>query len=365
VRSGGIKEFQDFLKFLEQQADYNFLPVIGNHDIGHQKKEFMYIFGKLDYSFDYGGCRFVILDNAGGTLTKQQLSWADDKLKKARSLRKFVFLHKPPKTIGKWAWHSFGKGSNKFVNLMKKRQVDEVFMGHIHAYSTEVRDGVNYTVAGGGGASPHKRFGPAGNAHHYVVVDINKDGIQQRVVRLVSQFVEGPAGNLYYIGSAPDTKIPGSIAVVKRGEADWKYAKQVSSENDWLAVEYDATDWSEGRAPLGYGEEGIKTELDEGCDYYFRKHFDIQDAGKFGSVVVRIASDDAASVYLNGTLIDKDPAWDANGHEFAYWNRQIVLKSDAIRQGRNVIAVMLKNGAASSDAYLNIEVLAVFAGGKK
>jgi len=371
VRSGGIREFRDFLKFLEEQTDYNFLPVIGNHDIGHQKKEFMYIFGKLNYSFDYGGCRFVILDNAAGKLTEKQLSWADDKLKEARSLRKLVFLHMPPKTIGKWAWHSFGKGSNKFVNLMKKRHVDEVFIGHIHAYSTEERDGVRYTVTGGAGASLHRRFGPKGNAHHYVVVDVNKDGIQQRVVRLVSQFVEGLAGNPYYAGAAPDTKIPESIAVVKRGDAGWKYTKveraavPIPSESYWFADEYDATAWSEGKAPFGYEEKGIKTELDEGEDYYFLKHFDIQNTDQFSSVIVRVASDDAASVYLNGALIDKDPAWNANGHEFAYWNRQIVLKPDTIRKGINVIAVMLKNGVSSSDAYLDIEVLVVHAGGTK
>jgi len=360
VRSGSIKEYQDFMKFLEERAEYNFLPVIGNHDTGHQKKEFAHLFGKLDYSFDYGGCRFVILDNSKGELTKEQLSWADDKLKKARALRKFVFMHKPPKTIGKWAWHSFSKGSNKFVNLMKKRRVDEVFMGHIHAYSTEERDGVRYTVTGGGGASLHKRYGHEGNANHYVVVDVKENGIQEKVVRLVTQFVEGPAGNSYYSGPTPDIKIPGSITVVKRGTSGWKYTKQVPSEETWYHDEYDTTTWAEGQTPFGYGEKNAKTELDKGGDYYFRRYFDIQDADKFSSVIVRVASDDSASVYLNGELIDKDPAWDnASGHEFAYWNRQVNLKSEALQQGRNIIAVILKNGASSSDAYLDIEVLAI------
>ena len=360
VRSGSIKEYQDFLKFLEERADYKFLPVIGNHDIGHQKKEFTYLFGKLDYSFDYGGCRFVILDNSTGLLTKEQLSLADDQLKKARALRKFVFLHMPPKNISKWAWHSFSKGSNKFVNLMKKHQVDEVFMGHIHAYSTAERDGVRYTVTGGGGASLHKRYGPEGNANHYVVVDVKEDGIRQKVVRLVTQFVEGPAGNPYYSGPTPDTKIPKSVAVLKRGASGWKYVKQAPSEDDWFADEDDTAAWSDGQAPFGYGEKGVKTELDEGGDYYFRQHFDIQDRDQLSSVIVRVASDDAASVYLNGVLIDKDPAWDnASAHEFAYWNRQVNLKPEAIRQGKNIIAVILRNGDSSSDAYLDIEVLVV------
>jgi len=358
VSSGSVRRFKNFLEILEQWADYNFLPVIGNHDIGYKKKAFMYLFGKLDYSFDYGDCRFVILDNAGGKLTKEQLAWADEKLSEARALRKLVFMHKPPKTIKKWAWHSFDEGADEFVDLMTKHQVDEVFIGHIHAYSTTKHDGVNYTVTGGGGASLDRNYGPKGSIYHYVVVDVNKDGIQQQVARIAYHFVKGPAGNPYYAGTIPDATILNSVAVIKRADSGWKYTAQVPLGNDWFAEKYDTTAWSEGQAPFGYGEKGIKTKLDKGRDYYFRKHFDIQDTDKFESVIVRIASDDAAMVYLNGVLIDKDPAWEtASGHEFAYWNRQIVLKPDAIRQGKNVIAVMLKNRASSSDAYLDIEVL--------
>ncbi len=73
---------------------------------------------------------------------------------------------------------------------------------------------------------------------------------------------------------------------------------------------------------------------------------------------MRIASDDAAMVYLNGVLVEEDPAWDvSSGHEFAYWNRQVILKPEAVQQGRNVIAVMLRNHESSSDAYLDMEVL--------
>nr|MBC8462189.1 metallophosphoesterase [Deltaproteobacteria bacterium] len=360
VKNGNAEGYLDFLKILEEHADYNFLPVIGNHDIGHKKKEFIHLFGRLNYYFDYGDCRFVILDNVEDKLTKKQLAWADEKLTEAYALRKFVFMHIPPKTIEKWAWHSFNKGSDEFVELMKEHRVDEVFMGHIHAYSTDERDGVHYTITGGGGASLHRRFGPEGNVHNYVVVDVNKDGVQRQVVRLGYYFVKGPVGNPYYAwATIPDTEIPNSVAAVERMDSNWKYTTYFPSLDGWFTDEYDAAAWSEGQAPFGYaGKKNIKTKLVEGCDYYFRKHFDIQDTAQFESVIVRVASADAAMVYLNGELIDKDPEWNGSkGHESAYWNRQVFLKPDAIRQGSNLIAVMLKDHNPSSKTYLDIEVL--------
>jgi hypothetical protein len=67
---------------------------------------------------------------------------------------------------------------------MTKHRVSEVYMGHIHAYSTAVLGGVKYTLSGGGGAGLHDRYGPAGNVHHYIICDVSPDGnVNQQVVR--------------------------------------------------------------------------------------------------------------------------------------------------------------------------------------
>ncbi len=71
-----------------------------------------------------------------------------------------------------------------FTGLMSRYEVEHVFLGHIHAYSTAVYDGVPYTITGGGGAGLHDRFGPQGNIHNYVICDRQPDGsVKQRVVR--------------------------------------------------------------------------------------------------------------------------------------------------------------------------------------
>jgi len=62
--------------------------------------------------------------------------------------------------------------------------VNDVYHGHIHAYSTAQYNGVNYTISGGGGAGLHDRYGPLGNVHHYIICDVTADGtVRQQVVR--------------------------------------------------------------------------------------------------------------------------------------------------------------------------------------
>jgi Icc-related predicted phosphoesterase len=98
--------------------------------------------------------------------------------------QKIVMAHIPPATIEKWAYHAKDPaGSKMFTDLMAKHRVDEVFLGHIHAYSTAILDGVSYTIAGGGGAELHKNFGPSGSVHHYIICDVTPEGIVQQVVR--------------------------------------------------------------------------------------------------------------------------------------------------------------------------------------
>lgn len=74
--------------------------------------------------------------------------------------------------------------SKVFSELMSKHQVDHVFFGHIHAYSTATLNNVKYTITGGGGAELANRFGPEGNVHHYVICDVLPDGtIKQQIIR--------------------------------------------------------------------------------------------------------------------------------------------------------------------------------------
>lgn len=179
VSHGFEKEYSFFLQQIEK-SKVPFLVVAGNHEfkVPEGRSFYQKIFGDFDYFFDYGDTRFIILDNAKGKLTKEQLSWLEDKLKENKKL-KFVFLHKPP-TIEKWG-ENFTEGKDEFIKLVAKYKVHTVFCGHLHSYDKKIIKGVQFIITGGAGAplDPLEYDGYnkyAGNYYHiiYVIVQGNK-----------------------------------------------------------------------------------------------------------------------------------------------------------------------------------------------
>lgn len=153
------------------------------------------------------------------------------------------------------------------------------------------------------------------------------------------------------------------ITLLAASAADWKYLpeKDVSGK-PWQTPEFDDKAWRTGKAPIGYGEEEIKkregTTIPEvGVPFVFRRAVDVpSDVLQQKNVTIRlsVASDDSATVYLNGKMIDDEQT----DHEFAYWNRDIELKPEQFKAGKNVIAAVVRNKQGSSDLYFDLEVVA-------
>ena len=191
VPHGYSKEYLEYYIPPLKSFDIPMFIALGNHDDGNnaQALEYRYLFGdsSLNYYFDYGQARFIFFDNCTSIEpTEKKLAWLEATLASTPAeFHKYVAAHKPPETIKKWAYHAWdSKNSKIFTDLMTQYQVDHVFFGHIHAYSTATYNGVHYTLSGGGGAGLHDRFGPLGNVHHYVIFDVRPDGtVEQQVVR--------------------------------------------------------------------------------------------------------------------------------------------------------------------------------------
>ena len=191
VSKGYAREYNEYYIPPLLETDIPFFIAIGNHDDGDDSMadEYRYLFGEqaLNYYFDYGKARYIFIDNATDVLADEDtLKWLDRTLADTpKGYRKYVCAHKPPANIAKWAYHAWDSSpSQDFTDMMAKYKVNEVFHGHIHAYSTAQYDGVNYTISGGGGAGLHDRYGPLGNVHHYVICDVMADGtVRQQVVR--------------------------------------------------------------------------------------------------------------------------------------------------------------------------------------
>jgi hypothetical protein len=158
-----------------------------------------------------------------------------------------------------------------------------------------------------------------------------------------------------------------TVLLVPDGSPGWKFvpaARVQSLGSRWTAADFDDAAWKAGKAPLGNGEPEIAkrkgtTVAPPGQAFAFRRTFDVpaEVLRRHGATFrLTVASDDSATVYLNGTLVDRDPSPD---HEFAYWNREVNLNPSQLRPGRNVLAALVQNTPKSSDLYLDVELSAL------
>jgi len=191
VLRGYTQEYLEYFLPPLQKVEIPLFVAIGNHDDGDNglALEYKSLFGNesLNYSFDYGKWRFVFVDNSSSVQpASKTLDWLENVLSstpKGSSI--IVSAHKPVSNVEKWAYHSWEpEASTRFAELMSRHRVKHVFLGHIHAYSTASHNGIPYTIAGGGGAGLHDRYGPTGNVHHYLICDAGPNGsLKQQVVR--------------------------------------------------------------------------------------------------------------------------------------------------------------------------------------
>ncbi|HEY5915679.1 MAG TPA: metallophosphoesterase [Verrucomicrobiae bacterium] len=105
--------------------------------------------GYGSYSFDYGGCHFICIDNASSY--EDIPNWlAQDLASEANRQARFTFLfvHVPP-FCEVWLDGDAWLRAN-LVPLMESYGVDACFSGHTHEYERGESNGVFYCVTGGG-----------------------------------------------------------------------------------------------------------------------------------------------------------------------------------------------------------------------
>lgn len=159
--------------------------------------------------------------------------------------------------------------------------------------------------------------------------------------------------------------------IIERAARDWKY--------DYDRKDIDEMVWDipaivnpttlnlrrVGHMPFGFGSSHrlkpprLNTELVPSEGFVMAKNFDIEDPKKFKNVILHVASNNAAVVYINGILVDQDPAMKLkDGHDFEYWNRTVDdIPGEILREGINSIVIFLGCDKTTRDAYLDIELI--------
>jgi 3',5'-cyclic AMP phosphodiesterase CpdA len=136
---------------------------VGNHDVRRGTRDgFARRFGVpgTNYSFRHKDAHFAIVDNAGGALTDNTLSWLDRDLA-AHPIGVdgvsviVVAMHAPPRTAGispHGVVREYEGQSGKLLGILKRHRVALILCSHEHMHHDEEWEGIRVIVSGGAGA---------------------------------------------------------------------------------------------------------------------------------------------------------------------------------------------------------------------
>jgi hypothetical protein len=119
--------------------------------------------------------------------------------------------------------------------------------------------------------------------------------------------------------------------------------------------------------PFGFGPSKrlkpphLNTELIPSEGFIMAKEFEVETPEKFKKIALNVASNNAAVVYINGIMVDRDPAIKLkDGHDYEYWNRSLNnIPASILVKGSNSIVVFLGCDKTASDAYLDLELIGI------
>lgn len=195
VLTGKRKEYQGLLNSLTRLHSPIFLTP-GNRDIlWWGRVVFEELFGPTYYSFDYRNAHFVFLDNAGGRIDYQQMQWLEDDLSHNRRPYTFLFMHLPPfdPRPDKFSSMTSQPNADWLMHLATKYRVSRVFASHIQGYFRVERDGGIYIITAVGKKLPKRKAEGENKVEaeeedvyspHYLLINIGKEGITERVEHL-------------------------------------------------------------------------------------------------------------------------------------------------------------------------------------
>jgi hypothetical protein len=154
--------------------------------------QFVRHFGNLYGSFDAGRAHFIALNTAAfcheDKIDGAQLEWLKRDLEANKNAAAiFVFGHtewfsSPQIDAPAADGHEALRNRDELHALFRKYPVKAVFSGHEHLYWRESHDGIDYFIAGGGGA-PLYASPDRGGFSHYIVVQLSDGGVAYDVVQ--------------------------------------------------------------------------------------------------------------------------------------------------------------------------------------
>ena len=112
----------------------------------------------------------------------------------------------------------------------------------------------------------------------------------------------------------PTSSWAATVLVEAGSKTVWKFVDDGSEPPaNWAQAGFDDSKWKAGPAPLGYGEQGLATQVSFGGDpaarhltSYFRHGFKVDPEHGLRQLVILLRVDDGAIVYLNGKEVVRE-----------------------------------------------------------
>jgi len=174
--SGSEQEFEHYQELI---ADYP-IPIVhvaGNHDIVSGPANFPRYVGDSNWEFEFGGCRFIGLDNSSGAFDTETIMFAGYAIDP--SMPSFLIFHHPPH-YDRWEVHAMvadedGGNGGLIARMIRQGNVQGVFSGHLHLFDQYIYSGTPHIISGGAGATLYRtRYGLSERG--YVVVSVRDYG---------------------------------------------------------------------------------------------------------------------------------------------------------------------------------------------
>ncbi len=173
------------------------LPVhvaIGNHDYpdDFSRAPFERYVHAPNTVVEYGGIRFVILDNADRKIgfSETTLSWLEDELSAHASSPHVLVYHRPfdlpfSALTGDDETPVSRASNERFLSLLPLARIDMIFNGHVHAYVPYTLNGIRAYVTGGGGGEAQEAISLLANSEpHFLMATVRGGRIETEVVRI-------------------------------------------------------------------------------------------------------------------------------------------------------------------------------------
>jgi len=182
VETGTAAEHKNYLSIVDP-FPIPIISAIGNHEMyPGNRANYEFFHGPEDFAFDFGSCRFVVLNDIiprRNGLTDAQIDFLAVELADPATPNRFVLMHAPPPVVPPpWGPPPFFN-EDRLYKLVEQAGVRLVATGHVHEFRHKLVNGVHYLVTGGGGGKQDPLLQDPtsqGIFHHFVLVTLLSDG---------------------------------------------------------------------------------------------------------------------------------------------------------------------------------------------